>query len=247
MKKIVVFCFLTLNLIIGVHQANAAKTILAGGCFWCIEADFEKLEGVTAVVSGFSGGLVDNPTYHGNHEGHYEVVEISYDPEIVSYQEILDYYWLGIDPFDPTGQFCDKGPSYRAAIFVANEEERKIAEASKRAVIEQFPNQTVVTPILPVSTFYPVKGKEAYHQDYYKKYPTNYKRYRKGYATESARTIMQHAIANNAEIKHFTAVVVKENTASINIMEKLGMTFSHRSLHSDPIGDAELDFYRVDV
>ena len=112
------------------YSSNAAvdKTILAGGCFWCMEADFEKLEGVTDVISGFSGGVLKEPTYNGNHEGHFEVVEITYDPEKVSYKELLDYYWVNIDPFDARGQFCDKGPSYLSAIFVGNEEERIVIE-----------------------------------------------------------------------------------------------------------------------
>ncbi len=156
----------------------ADTTILAGGCFWCMEADFEKLAGVTGVVSGFTGGTLINPTYNGNHEGHLEAVEITYDPAKVSYQELLEYYWVHIDPFDAQGQFCDKGPSYLSAIFVANETERKLAEQSKRKVEEQFPNEKVVTPILTASTFYPVKDNESYHQDYYKKNPIRYKTYR---------------------------------------------------------------------
>ena len=158
--------------------AIADKTVLAGGCFWCMESDFEKLKGVTDVVSGFSGGTLKDPTYNGNHEGHYEVVEITYDPKIVSYKEILDYYWVNIDPFDARGQFCDKGSEYLSAIFVANESEKKIAEESKRNVEKQFPKQKVVTPILAAATFYPIKGKESYHQDYYKKNPIRYKGYR---------------------------------------------------------------------
>ena len=156
----------------------ADKTVLAGGCFWCMESDFEKLKGVTDVVSGFSGGNVQNPTYGGNHDGHYEVVEITYDPKVVSYQEILDYYWVNIDPFDSRGQFCDKGSEYLSAIFVANEKEKKIAEASKKKVEEQFPSRKVVTPILNASKFWPIKGEESYHQDYYKKSPIRYKFYR---------------------------------------------------------------------
>ena len=156
----------------------ADTTILAGGCFWCMEADFEKLAGVTGVVSGFTGGTLINPTYNGNHEGHLEAVEITYDPAKVSYQELLEYYWVHIDPFDAQGQFCDKGPSYLSAIFVANETERKLAEQSKRKVEEQIPNEKVVTPILTASTFYPVKDNESYHQDYYKKNPIRYKTYR---------------------------------------------------------------------
>lgn len=159
-------------------SAIADKAVLAGGCFWCMESDFEKLKGVTDVVSGFSGGTLKNPTYNGNHKGHYEVVEITYDPKIVNYQGILDHYWVNIDPFDARGQFCDKGSEYLSAIFVANEEERKMAEASKVAVEKMFPNKKVVTPILNAATFYPIKGKESYHQDYYKKNPIRYKGYR---------------------------------------------------------------------
>jgi peptide-methionine (S)-S-oxide reductase len=159
-------------------EVAADKAILAGGCFWCMEADFEKLEGVTDVVSGFTGGTLKNPTYNGNHQGHREAVEITYDPDKVSYKELLDYYWVNIDPFDDKGQFCDKGPSYLSAIFVANESERNIAEQSKKEVEEQFPDKNVFTPILDASTFYPVKGDENYHQNYYKKNPIRYKIYR---------------------------------------------------------------------
>jgi peptide-methionine (S)-S-oxide reductase len=170
-----------LLLVIALSHASivaADKAILAGGCFWCMEADFEKLEGVTDVISGFTGGTVKNPTYNGNHEGHYEAVEITYDAKKVSYEELLEYYWVNIDPFDATGQFCDKGSSYLSAIFVANETERKLAEESKRKVIEKFPGKKVVTPILNASTFYPIKGDESYHQDYYKKNSIRYKIYR---------------------------------------------------------------------
>jgi peptide-methionine (S)-S-oxide reductase len=160
------------------HAANTEKAVLAGGCFWCMESDFEKLPGVTDVISGFTGGKRKNPTYNGNHKGHYEAVEITYDPAIVSYQGILDHFWVNIDPFDAKGQFCDKGPSYLSAIFVENDEQRKLAEKTKAAVVAEFPNQTVVTPILNVSTFYPIKGKESFHQDYYKNNPIRYNTYR---------------------------------------------------------------------
>ncbi len=160
------------------EKTMTAKAIFAGGCFWCMEADFEKLDGVTDVVSGFTGGTLKNPTYNGNHAGHYEAVEVTYDPAKVSYQQLLDHYWVNIDPFDDGGQFCDRGHSYLAAIFVANEVERKSAEASKRAAIEMFPRQKVVTPILDASTFYPIKGEESYHQDFYKKSPVRYNYYR---------------------------------------------------------------------
>ena len=158
--------------------ALADKTVLAGGCFWCMESDFEKLEGISDVVSGFTGGTLKDPTYNGNHAGHYEAVEITYDPEKISYRQLLDHYWVNIDPFDDGGQFCDRGHSYLSAIFVANSAEREIAEESKRRVVEQFPNQTVVTPILEASTFYPIQGDESYHQDFYKKSPVRYNVYR---------------------------------------------------------------------
>jgi peptide-methionine (S)-S-oxide reductase len=160
------------------EKTMTAQAIFAGGCFWCMESDFEKLDGVTAVVSGFTGGTLKNPTYNGNHAGHYEAVEVTYDPAKVSYQQLLDHYWVNIDPFDDGGQFCDRGHSYLAAIFVANEAERKSAEASKQAVIDMFPGQKVVTPILDSSTFYPIKGEESFHQDFYKKSPVRYKYYR---------------------------------------------------------------------
>ena len=166
------------SLLLYASIAAADKTILAGGCFWCMESDFEKLEGVTDVVSGFTGGTLKDPTYNGNHEGHVEAVEINYDPDKIGYQELLDYYWVNIDPFDDRGQFCDKGPSYLSAIFVRNEKEKKLAEQSKKEVEEQFPNQKVVTPVLEASIFYPIKGSENYHQDFYKKSPTRYKIYR---------------------------------------------------------------------
>ena len=143
-----------------------------------MESDFEKLEGVTDVVSGFTGGTLKNPTYNGNHAGHYEAVEITYDPEKVSYEELLEHFWVNIDPFDKRGQFCDKGPSYLSAIFVEGDEEEKVAEKSRQQAVEKFPGRQVVTPILQVSTFYPIKGRESYHQDFYRKSPIRYKAYR---------------------------------------------------------------------
>ncbi|MDO6488387.1 peptide-methionine (S)-S-oxide reductase MsrA [Colwellia sp. 6_MG-2023] len=179
MKKILGLVLST-SLLFYTSIANADKAILAGGCFWCMESDFEKLPGVTSVVSGFTGGKIKNPTYQGDHRGHYEAVEITYDPEKVSYQGILDHFWVNIDPFDAKGQFCDKGSSYLSAIFVANDHERTLAEQTKKAVVAKFPNQTVVTPILTASTFYPIKGAESYHQDFYKKSPVRYNAYRWG-------------------------------------------------------------------
>lgn len=178
MKTIRLFVALA-SLISGYH-VSAATAVFAGGCFWCVEADFEKLDGVSEGISGFTGGTMKNPTYGGDHHGHYEAVEIHYDPAVVSYKELLHYYWRHIDPFDDKGQFCDKGHAYRSAVFVANKEQRKLAEESKREVEKLFPGQAVATQILDAGTFYPIKGNEIYHQDYYKKYPYQYKFYRWG-------------------------------------------------------------------
>ena len=159
-------------------SAVADEAILAGGCFWCMESDFESLDGVSDVISGFTGGTAENPTYSGDHTGHYEAVLITYDPDVVSYQGILDHFWVNIDPFDVQGQFCDKGPSYLSAIFVSNPQERALAEEARQRVIDKFPERKVVTPVLDASTFYPIRGDESYHQDYYKKSPIRYKAYR---------------------------------------------------------------------
>jgi len=165
-------------LLLSASAQSAEKAVFAGGCFWCMEADYQDMEGVLDAVSGFMGGYALNPTYYGNHAGHYEAVEVTFDPAIVSYQELLDRYWVNIDPFDARGQFCDKGPSYRAAIFVEGDEQRRLAEKSFAAVEKEFSTMEVVTRILPASKFYPIKGRESDHQDYYIKHPIRYKFYR---------------------------------------------------------------------
>lgn len=156
-------------------QAETATAIFAGGCFWCMESAYQDQPGVTDVVSGFSGGEVANPSYSGDHRGHFEVIEVSYDPAVISYQQLLDLYWVNIDPFDNAGQFCDKGASYRSAIFPANEEEQQLVQQSLAGVAERFPGQTVYTEIRPAGAFWPV---EEGHQDYYLKNPVRYKYYR---------------------------------------------------------------------
>ena len=123
-----------------------------------MESDFERLPGVEDVVSGFTGGTAKNPTYNGDHTGHYEAVEITYDPNIVSYQDLLDHYWVNIDPFDATGQFCDKGLSYRAAIFVSTPEERRLAEQSKQRVQAMFPDQQVTSVLGQYIVPFPREG-----------------------------------------------------------------------------------------
>ncbi len=143
------------------------QMVVAGGCFWCVEADFEKVRGVVDVVSGYAGGTTENPTYRqvtGGDTGHYEVVEITYDADTVSYRQLLDLFFRSVDPTDAGGQFCDRGDSYRTAIFVSNQAEQQAAEAAKAAAQAEL-GQQIVTPILPAATFYEA---EEYHQDYYK-------------------------------------------------------------------------------
>ncbi len=154
---------------------ESAVAVFAGGCFWCMESDFEPRDGVLDVVSGFTGGTLKNPTYAGDHTGHFEAVKITYDPAIVSYDALLHDFWRSIDPFDNSGQFCDKGFSYRSAIFVATAEERTLAEASLAQVQQRFGDQAVATEIRDAGQFWPV---EEYHQDYYLKNPVRYKYYR---------------------------------------------------------------------
>lgn len=177
MSKTLYFLLL-ISLLTPTSNVMADKAIFAGGCFWCMESDFEKLEGVNEAISGFTGGTLKNPIYNGDHRGHYEAIEIDYDPKVVSYQALLNHFWVNIDPFDTQGQFCDKGESYLSAIFVANDKERILAEKSLQKVVNQFPNKKVVTPIIKASKFYPIKGNESYHQDYYKNHAVRYNYYR---------------------------------------------------------------------
>ncbi|MEP5764265.1 MAG: peptide-methionine (S)-S-oxide reductase MsrA [Halieaceae bacterium] len=162
---------------ISAAPAWSASAIFAGGCFWCMESAYQEVPGVTEVVSGFSGGTHPNPTYQGAHTGHYEVVQVTYDAQQISYQDLLTLFWVNVDPFDDGGQFCDRGESYRTAIFVADAGERELAEATLAAVQQQFPGQGVVTPILDRAEFFPV---DEGHQDYYLKNPLRYKYYRYG-------------------------------------------------------------------
>lgn len=156
-------------------RAESAVAVFAGGCFWCMESFYQEYEGVTDVVSGFTGGTSENPSYKGDHAGHYEAVQLTYNPDVVSYETLLDSFWHNIDPFDGNGQFCDKGPSYRSAIFASTPRETELALKSKEEVAARFASQTVQTEILAASAFWPV---EEGHQDYYLKNPVRYKYYR---------------------------------------------------------------------
>jgi peptide-methionine (S)-S-oxide reductase len=163
----------------GAQAQQRATAIFAGGCFWCMEPPFDKTEGVLSTVSGYTGGQEETPTYEevsAGGTGHYEAVKIEYDPAKVSYEKLLDVFWPNIDPFDASGQFCDKGQQYRAAIFYATEGEKSLAEESKKR-IEQKLGKTIATEVLPASAFYPA---EDYHQDYYVKNPIRYRLYRYG-------------------------------------------------------------------
>jgi peptide-methionine (S)-S-oxide reductase len=155
--------------------AETATAMFAGGCFWCMESDYQDQQGVSDVVSGFTGGTLANPTYKGNHAGHFEAVKVTYDPAVISYQALLDLYWVNVDPFDNSGQFCDKGPSYRSAIFPATDEELRLAEETRAVVETRFAPDKVYTEIRPAGEFWPV---EEGHQDYYLKNPVRYKYYR---------------------------------------------------------------------
>ncbi|WP_400242206.1 peptide-methionine (S)-S-oxide reductase MsrA [Niallia sp. JL1B1071] len=152
------------------------KATFAGGCFWCMVSPFEEQPGIGGIVSGYSGGHVENPTYEQvktGTTGHFEVVEITYDPELFPYERLLELFWQQIDPTDPDGQFQDRGPQYRTAIFYHNEKQKELAEKSKQAMAESGKfKKPIVTLIEPAATFYPA---EDYHQDYHKKNKTHYK------------------------------------------------------------------------
>lgn len=151
--------------------------IFAGGCFWCVEDVFEKMPGILSVVSGYTGGSLKDPTYEAvsnGGTGHYEAVQVTFDPSKVSYKDLLPIFWHNIDPFDPLGQFCDKGNSYKAVIFYSNDTQKKLAEASKSELEQRF-QKPIVTQIIAASTFYPA---EDYHQDYASKNPLRYSFYR---------------------------------------------------------------------
>ena len=160
-------------------DATSGKAYFAGGCFWCMEEVFEKVEGVLSATSGYMGGTVSNPTYEevsAGRTGHTESVEVVYDPAKVSYQKLLDAFWRNVDPITPNAQFCDHGNQYRSAIFFRTDEEKRASDSSKQA-IEQSRRfkEPIVTQIVMAPQFYPA---EEYHQDFYKKNPIRYKLYK---------------------------------------------------------------------
>ena len=165
------------------HSAQKDKAYFAGGCFWCMEESFEKLNGVEEVISGYSGGVTENPTYkevtYGN-TGHFEVVEVVYNKKIISYEKLLENFWINIDPFDSYGQFCDKGYSYRSVAFYQNTNEKKLIEKNIKELENRF-NKKVVTYIRSFEKFYRA---EEYHQDFYKIKLERYLRYKKACGRE---------------------------------------------------------------
>jgi peptide-methionine (S)-S-oxide reductase len=160
------------------HTAKIETAVFAGGCFWCMEPPFDILPGVLTTTSGYTGGQTENPNYKevsSGLSGHYEAVQVTYDPARITYAKLLETFWKNIDPFDDTGQFCDKGGQYKAVIFYRDEEQRRLAEASKASIEKKFAGKTVATSIIPAGKFYPA---EDYHQNYSLNNPFRYKLYR---------------------------------------------------------------------
>jgi len=177
MKVFVIFLAIFLNTSIS-HAKNIKEAYFAGGCFWCMEDVFEKIDGVEEVISGYSGGKLKNPTYKQvtyENTGHFETAKIIYDEDIINYKHLLNYYWKNIDPFDSLGQFCDKGLSYRSIIFYKNKDEKNEIEKSIKDIEKKFKNKKIVTFIRPFEKFYPA---ENYHQDYYQENFINYLLYK---------------------------------------------------------------------
>lgn len=181
MKKLMMFSFISLMTFSGFGFAQEKLAYFAAGCFWCVEADFEKHEGVTKVISGYMGGEIENPTYKqvsGGRSGHREAVEVHYDPTVISYQELLDIFWRIHDPTDDKGSFVDRGFQYTSAIFYSSEEERILAEGAKEALGSSGKfDRPIATAVLPATPFY---AAEDYHQDFYKKSSARYEFYRTG-------------------------------------------------------------------
>ena len=184
MKKFLSIIFLLLSSTSIANSPNFERAYFAGGCFWCMEESFENILGVSKVISGYSGGTTENPTYkevtYGN-TGHFEVIEVIYIPEVVSYEKLLEEFWVNIDPFDAAGQFCDKGYSYRSVAFYQNEKQKDLIENSIKEIEQKF-KKKVVTYVREFEKFYKA---EAFHQDYYQINFVNYLRYKKACRREA--------------------------------------------------------------
>ncbi len=184
MKRFIAIVLLTFFLVVPSacaqntnSNSNSTTATFAGGCFWCMESDFDKVDGVLSTTSGYIGGKLDNPTYKQvsrGKTGHAESVEVEYDPTKVSYQQLLDTFWVNVDPTVKNRQFCDIGSQYRTAIFYHNDQQKQLALASKKKIQDKL-NTKVFTEIVSATKFYSAEG---YHQDYYLKNPLKYKYYR---------------------------------------------------------------------
>ena len=177
--RTIIAALLCLAAVDAVDAQELARATFAGGCFWCMEPPFDKLEGVVSTTSGYTGGRTTAPTYEqvsAGRTGHAEAVEVVYNPRKVTYAQLLDVFWRNIDPLTANAQFCDTGSQYRAAIFVHDETQRRLAEDSRRAVEERL-RKAVVTEVVTASKFWPAEDE---HQDYYKKNPIRYSLYRAG-------------------------------------------------------------------
>lgn len=177
--RIVIIAALLMGVFMTQVQAKSETAIFAGGCFWCMHAEFEGHKGVSKVLSGYTGGTVENPSYEqvsSGTTGHVEAIEVVYDPDVISYDELLKIFWSNVDPTDKDGQFCDKGSQYHAGIFVFDDAQKKAAEASALAVEKKL-GQKLETFIRPAQKFYVA---EDYHQSYYKKNALRYKLYKSG-------------------------------------------------------------------
>jgi peptide methionine sulfoxide reductase msrA/msrB len=232
----IVFIVFTV-ILIGYHQVNSmdkmekpmknntditASAVFAGGCFWCTESDFEKVEGVIEVISGYTGGRVKNPTYKqvsSGGTGHIEAVKVIYDPNKINYEQLLDVFWQHVDPTDPGGQFVDRGAQYRSALFYANDTEKRLAEQSKQrlSASDRF-SKPIVTDILPLGEFYPA---EDYHQDYYKKNPIRYKWYRHGSGRDQFLKKTWADLKSGTQKKGMKSSMEKGGMSSAAVKEKM--------------------------
>ena len=212
------------------NTEKSASAVFAGGCFWCTESDFEKVEGVIEVISGYTGGQVKNPTYKqvsGGGTGHIETVKVIYDPARISYEQLLDVFWQHVDPTDPGGQFVDRGAQYRSAVFYADKTEKRLVEQSKQRLSAsgRF-SKPIVTDILPLGEFYPA---EDYHQDYYKKNPIRYKWYRSGSGRDQflkktwtdLKTGTQKETMKSGMDSKITPTMEKGGMSSVAVKEKM--------------------------
>ncbi|MGM0451764.1 MAG: peptide-methionine (S)-S-oxide reductase MsrA [Thermodesulfobacteriota bacterium] len=231
--------FLTLFVVLampvaGQGRAGAAKATFAGGCFWCMEPPFDKLDGVVSTEAGYAGGDVAEPTYEqvsAGNTGHAESLQVTYNPDKIDYSRLLEVFWRNIDPVDAGGQFCDRGSQYRSAIFYHNEQQKKLAEKSKEEIASRF-SEPVATEIAPLEAFYPA---EAYHQNYYRQHPIRYKFYRSRCGRDSRLRQLWGPTGTGTAAGQVSETRVKNWKAASEIVSDLvsGITVSGRPLTAE--------------